>query len=150
SGMFAKARTGQYPSETYLGSQGPRCNGGSGVQPRGQPLDPIGNPLQRCRQFRRGGILTVSGFGPDFLITPVPAARPGLPEVIGKEQGCIKKLHRVAEAPKRMGGIAGAIVDHRGDRTQLMLFTIGATDRVTPSSDLDVDIGHQWGRSWRR
>ena len=126
SGMFAKARTGQYPSAPYLGASRAHCS-----RLFGERFDPRGESLQRLRDGRVGRRRQRIG---------MPAAGAELLEVVGEQQGGEQQLAGLGQAAQRRGGVVGAAVDdRRRPNARCVLLAVAAGDVVAAAGDLDVD-----------
>src|SRR5437764_14696630 len=85
SGIFAKARTGQYPSGPYLGIRG------LGLKPLREPLHALGEPAERIGDAR-------------VRLIGRRIAGAMLLDLVGEEEGGEQALAHLAEAAARLRG----------------------------------------------
>src|SRR4051812_31191291 len=102
--MFARARTGQYPSGTYLGI------GGLGLKPLRESLHPIGEPLERVGDARVG-----------FRLVSGRVAGAMLLDLVGEEQRREQQLADLAQAAERAGRLLRLAVDDPRDGAEMFL-----------------------------
>lgn len=132
SGMFSKARTGQYPSDAYLGIAG------LALKPAGEHFHPLGKPFQRIGD-RRIGLGLGLGCRSDI------AAGTELLDLVGKEKRREEKLARLAHAADRFRRVPGLAIDQCGERTKMRLLPVPAGNRIAALGDLDIHRCHMSG-----
>jgi hypothetical protein len=140
SGMFAKARTGQYPSRSYLGA-----SAAPSLKPVGKHFDPgrQGAPARRRHsrdRRRRGG-----GRGRRCA---------ALLELVGEQQRGEQQLLALRPSlPSARGCVPRLAVDHRGDRAQMRFLAVAAgqgslrprsSSSTTPSGPLAGEQRSIW------